>query len=154
MNHPLDETGFWNGVSHIYKLALIKEECCVCLRIFTADFWAPRPALLCLLMQSPFFLFESCLLILFTPFWTLGYQGSFLPQLWNLAENQNIRWGPAFCSLHAVICVLLVICYFSWFIQRNSKQGLSNDNSQHVCFISLWKSNILVPSYWWISQVM
>lgn len=38
MNHPLDETGFWDGVSHIYKLALIKEECCVCLRIFTADF--------------------------------------------------------------------------------------------------------------------
>lgn len=55
MNHPLDETGSWNGVSHICRLALIKEQCCVCSRIFRADFWAPRPALLCLHMQSPFF---------------------------------------------------------------------------------------------------
>lgn len=46
MNQPLDETGSWNGVSHIYRLALIKEGCCVCSRIFRADFWAPRPALL------------------------------------------------------------------------------------------------------------
>lgn len=47
----------------------------------------------------------------------LGWLSGLLSaSVWNLAENQNIRWGLAFCSLHAIICVLLVFCYFFCFV--------------------------------------